>query len=416
MRAIYVNLASKIEKYFRVDARYFLSGGFWLLVSQATTVLSSLVVAILFANNLSESDYGIYRYVIGLAVIFGAFSLTGISQAIMQASSKNIDVFFSKSTRTTLLYGLITSGAALIGSLYYYINDNNTLAIGCLLIALLHPVTQLFLNTLSHLYGKANFKTGTYIQAGKSFFVSAASIFALLFSENIIVLLLVYFITQAVSSIICYLVFKPNPKNQTITEPEFTKYQTYAKHTSVRNIFSHVSNQFDTVFIFQQLGAVELAVYSIASLIPSHVRGSFKNLQSLLIPKYAKHDSDQTIKGSIPKRSLQFFILLSLLSVAFIFIVPYLYALLFPTYTEAVLYAQLLALAFPASIALIPFGALQVLQREKELYIFQIGSSIVQLFSVVTLIIFFGLIGAIAARVIFQYFRAMLAYYLLYKK
>lgn len=409
-------LISIISKKFNVDGHYFLSGGFWLVVAQASTVLSSLVVAILFARYLSETEYGVYRYIIGLAALLSAFSLTGIGQAILQAASRGYRSFLRESTALTLKWSLGIVVISLAGTAYYAVQGNSLLATGCLLIAIFHPISQLFLNTLSHLYGEMRFQAGAIMQSLKSVFVSGSSLVALFLTQNILILIAVYFTSQAVAAIACYLIYRPQVVSTNKTPQDaWGEYINYAKHSSFRNIFVGVATRLDAVIVFQFLGAAELALYSIATLLPDQIRGSFKNLQTLLLPRYTKHDSLDTLKRFIPKRSVQFFAILTIITLGVIVITPILYPLLFPKYMGAILYVQLLALSFPASIFLLPLGALQAQRMEKKLYAYHLSTSLVQILSLGILILLFGFLGAIISRIITQYSRTIIAFVLLYR-
>lgn len=416
---MYQSTKSWVQRVFNVDAQYLMSGGFWLLVAQGVTLITSLAAAVFFANTLSENDYGIYRYLIGLSVLLSAFSLTGISQAIMQAAARGYGNFFYESTPATLKFGTLLSFASLIGAGYYFVNENTVLASGCILVAAFQPFAQLFQNAQATFYGQTKFVTGSILQILKSTFVSGTSILSLLLTHNLVVLLATYFASQALTALVSYLYTKRQTERSMFVEtpPEETERGlSYAKNTSIRNVLVHVSNQLDSIFVFQHLGAAQLALYSIATLIPGQIRGGFKNLQTLLIPKYSKHDSLSTLRKYIPKRSFQFFIVLCSFSLLFIAITPALYEVLFPGYPDAIFYTQLLALSFPASISLIPFGAMQALRMERELYHFQVSTSILQLILTILLIIFAGILGAVISRIVGQYARTFIAYFLLFKK
>lgn len=412
---MYGKIVTTIQNKFNIDAHYFLSGGFWLLVAQAVAVLTSLGVAVLFAATLSENDYGTYRYVISLAVLISAFSLTGTGQSIMQAAARGYTHFLRDSTKPTLLYGLGISLIAGVAAAYYFLNENPTLAIGCGLIALTQPLTQLFSNAQSSLLGQSRFFAGSLLQITKVTFVSAVSAIALLFSGEILVLLAAFFTAQAVAALASYAFVRSSLPPEDTGERDTERSLSFAKHSSVRNWLWRVADHFDSVFVFQHLGAAELALYSVAALVPVQVRGSTKTLLTLLIPKYSQHDSFDTLKHSIPKRSLQFFLVLCLGTLGFVLIAPFVYSLLFPTYPEAVLYAQLLALSFPAAVVWIPFGALQALRLERELYWFQVLTGLMQIGLVFSLVFTTGLLGAVISQIATQYLRAALAYILLFK-
>ena len=403
----------KFERRLRIDITYFLSGGLWLISAQGLTIIASLISTVIFARLLSPTELGVYRYVISVGSFLSAFSLSGIGQAILQAGAKGHLGFFRYSTKPTLIYGFGSSVAALIAAVYYFYNGNQILMIGCLTIALLQPVSILFLNTLAYLYGQQSFRSGTYLQGIKSFVVAAASIATIYITTDITALLIVYFTSQAVCGIGSYLWYRPSKATlQPIESGIQKKYLAFAKHTSVQNIIVGLATRLDNIIVFQHLGAASLAHFTIATLLPDQIKGAFKNILTLLIPKYAKHDTIDTLRAHIPKRSLQFFCILVLISIGVILITPPLYAFLFPQYPEAILYSQLLALSFPAAIYLIPFSVLQSQTKDRTLYHFHTYISIFQIVITYVLILTHGLIGAIIARIVTQYFQCLVVFIL----
>lgn len=413
MEKLYEWSINLLRKRFNFDARYFVKGGFWLVTGQVIALIIGIGTTALFAHYLSETDYGIYRYLIGLAVIFSSFSLTGVDQSILQAAAKKYYGFYRETIKISFFYNAPVVISALAGAIYYFYKDNSVLAIGCTLIAILQPAINTFQFIPSFLQGSKKFKEAAILVGIRTTFISLASLLALIFSQNILILLSVYLFSTTLANAVSYLYYKSNTPTPTPTDV-FTKYLSYAKHNSVRNIISNIAFRADSVLVFTQLGAMELASYSIALIIPEQIKGTFKSLATLLLPKYAKYSSIHEIKNSIPKRSFQFFALLSFISLVYIFIAPILYSIIFPKYESAILYSQIVALSFPAVIALIPLNALQSQLKEKNLHILNTLGSIIMLASTFIGIVFYGLIGAIFAKVFYRYVIALITYIVIY--
>lgn len=415
MRAVYYRFATYIEKSLRIDAHYFLHGGFWLILTQAILVTSGVVTTALFAHFLSGTDYGIYRYLIGLAVILSSLSLTGLGEAILQSSAKKYYYFYNESLKSNLYYNTPMIFLSLGGGLYYWINQNNILSLGCLLIAILQPIINSFQFIPVFLQGSKRFQESTILQSTKTLFVAALTVSALLLEKNVLILFAVYLVANVLFNILSHLLYRPDRKEP--ASPEIIeKYLTYAKNTSVRNFVSTLAFRFDTLLIFTRLGALELAIFTIAVIIPEQIKGSFKNIASLLIPKYASHPDFNVLKKSIPKRSLQLFFILLLIAVLYILAAPYVYGLFFPKYQSAVIYSQLFALTFPAYVYYIPLTLLMAKMDEKKMYDFHIRTSVFQLFTVFLFIYFLGLLGAVLARIVVQYSRMAYCFWLVFSE
>jgi len=402
-------LFKKIALILNLDLKHVLSGFSWLSLTQGIGVISSLAVTYFFANTLSEADYGTYRYVLGLGVLLASFSLTGISQTVLQATARGFKNFLVETTKITIIYGLVTAGISFGAAGYYFYMQNTLLAWGCLLIAVTYPVTQLFSNIVAYQNGLEEFRKTSILQIFRSVLVSAGSLLALLFTQNVLVLLVVFFSFQTLVALLSLFIFFPKKTTATPTE-FFYKNLSFAKHTSFRNWFLILASKLDSVLIFQNLGSIELAAYSIANLVPDQVKALFKQVQSVLVPKYSKHESLSTLKKFIFLRSVQLLTILVIVTIISVALVPSLITFVFPAYTNVTFYAQLLLLSVPTVITVIPVSALNVLHKERELYFYQVSTSLIQIGILVTLLFMYGLIGAILAKVVAQYIRLFIAY------
>ncbi len=405
-----------LSKKFSIDFHYFIKGGFWLLLTQATTVLGSLIVAALFAHILSEAEYGIYRYLVALAVLCTTFSLSGMGQSILQTAAKGYTEFFPYGVKASLLYNLGITVSGIAGASYYYVQDNKTLAIACVFIALLQPLISAYQNVVPLLQGLKLFKESTLLQIFRVLFLTIASLCTIYFTKNVLILFFVFLASQVIANMVSAVLFQSNVDHKTTLDEHIRiKYLNFAKHTSVQNVIIGIATRLDNILVFQQLGATQLAVFSVATLISDQIRGAFKNILPLLIPKFAKHTTLTSNRKNIPLRSLQIFLLLFAISLILIAILPTLYALLFPKYVGAVFYSQLLILSLPASVSLIPQSALQSQLKDKELYATNVYSAVFQIAVTFFSITFFGLLGAIVARIISRYATTVITFYYLFK-
>ena len=63
---------------------------------------------------------------------------------------------------------------------------------------------------------------------------------------------------------------------------------SYGKHLSFTGIIGTVATYLDRLLIFHYLGAVEVAIYSIAIAPPEQIKNLFKNIPTLAMPKLAQ--------------------------------------------------------------------------------------------------------------------------------
>ena len=124
----------------RTDMVYAAEGGFWLTLSKALGLFSSFLFAIAMANLVSPHTFGMYKFVLSGAAIIGAFSLTGMGPAVTQAVARGFDGALRSSTSAYFRWSSFSIAAALVVSLYYFLNGNTILAGSFLVAALCNPV------------------------------------------------------------------------------------------------------------------------------------------------------------------------------------------------------------------------------------------------------------------------------------
>lgn len=402
---------------FRLDTKYILHGGFWLTMSQLVSMASVIAISYIFANYVDVADYGQYKYILSLGTIFGALTLTGMLQSVTQASARGYTEFVHTGFRHSVVYGLSVSIIALIVALYYFLNENSFIAIGCLFIAVCVPFINAGQLIYAHLQGLKQFSLSSKLQILKIGITSVAIITTIFLTENILFYIAAYFVSNALASVGIYTFtkIKTSVLDTEIDENVYKKYISYARHNSVRDIITGLAYEADKILAFQMLGATQLAIYTFAVAIPEQLKGIFKNLALLILVKFTGYDL-KGIKKNLFKKVFLLGLILLLLTVAYILAAPYIYVTLFPNYMNSVILSQIFALSFLPMIVIFPISALQAQMREKDLHALNIGTAIVLIISLYVGVTYFGLLGLILSRVLVRYASCIAAFMLLYRK
>ena len=406
-------LIIKLGRLTRTDISYLTTGGFWLTLAQATTALSTLILSVAFANLLTPEVYGAYRYVLAVAGLLVAFSLTGLYTALTRAVSQNFEGALRESFYSSLRWGMVIFLIALMMSGYYYWQNNLTLALSMLLVGISQPLINSGNLIYAYFNGTKNFKASASFHAVKTLVPMGLLLLALLYSDSALLLLTVFFAANAVMALGLYVVvlkkYQPNEERDSITLP-------YGKHLSVMNFLNIVSAHIDKVLVFQFLGAAELALYAFAVAIPEQIKTSFKNIGFLALPKFSRQASLKEINKTLIHKSLLFGAVLLGITGVYILATPFIYNLLYPQYPEAILFSQVFALSFLAAVGTLPVSAMQAQMERRLLYIFNIVTSATHITLLFVLLSFYGLWGVIFARIIARFFNACLAFILIRKK
>jgi len=195
---------------------YLAKGGFWLTLGQGVGAFLGLILAVAFANLVPKEIYGNYKFILSLASIIGAFTLTGMGIAITQSVARGFEGVLRTGFRTQLKWSIFIIIASLGGALYYFWSGNNTIAISLLIVGLFSPLmiaTRLY---GSFLTGKKEFRTGTFYGMFRNVIPVISLLTTLAFTYNPIVLVFVYFLSRTATNTFFYLrtlqKYKPSQK------------------------------------------------------------------------------------------------------------------------------------------------------------------------------------------------------------
>lgn len=400
------NLLRKSEKYFKTDMVYLAKGGSWLTFGQLVTSASSFVLSIAFANLVPQTVYGVYRYVTSLAATLAAFSLTGVGTAVTQSVARGFENVIRSAFWMNVRWSALLVAISLVGSIYYFIQGNTTLSISLLFIGSFSPFLSSAHIATYYANGKKDFTRLSVYNIVKGVVPALALIATLFVTKNVLIIIFVYFLANTAISLLTYQdairFYKPN----TTDDPGILDY---SKKLSLLGMLSTLTAQADKILIFTSIGAAELAIYSIAMAFPEQIKSALRNLNFLMIPKFAERDPEQTLelRGKVIKLSL----LLVAITMLYMVAAPLLYKLFFPTYAaDAVRLSQLFSLSILATIAMIPNSLMIAHKRNKDLFVINTASSIIQLTFLAIGIYWGGMMGVAISKVVSAYISVILSF------
>ena len=399
------------QKYTKTDMIYLAKGGFWLTFKQVISSITSIILTIVFANFITKETYGTYKYILSIVSILAIFSLPGIntsltrSVAIGQNGSIN-KIFFEK-----IKYGLIASFLSLLIATYYFIQNNFILGFCFIIPTLFIPFMESLNIYTSILQGKKKFKKISQYEIISQVIFSIIMIIVVIFSKNIFLILLTYFIINTILRFIFYK--KTNEKKELEAEVE-NKIISYGKNLSLINLIEIIASQIDKILIWNFIGSSELAVYAIATGIPIQIESFFKNINTLAFPKLTTRSIFE-IKKSLYKKICNFLILIIPIITIYYFLSPVIFKIFLPEYLESIPYTQI----FILHLIFIPIGLINYIfiakAMKKNIYISKISFSIIKIILLLVLLPKFGVWGAIIAILINSIFYTIINLLLLEK-
>jgi len=400
------NLLRWSQKYTKTDMVYLAEGGFWLTFGQIISTIASFLLAIAFANLLSKETYGIYKYILSLTGLLAIPTLSGINTAVIQAVARGYEGSLIPALKTKVKWGLWGGLTSIILAGYYYFQGDTTLTLCFLIAAIFLPFMDSLVVYSSLLNGRKLFKISTKYDIITQVIAVAAMMVTLFLTNNIFLIIFVYFIPHTLLRFIFLKItlkkFRPNKK-------EDSKTISYGKHLSLMGVFDAIASQIDKILIFHYLGAIELAIYAFAVVPIDQIKGLFKNIHLLALPKFSQRTTEE-IKKTIFKKILKLGLTIFIIVIIYIFIAPFVFKIFFPQYLKSVSYSQIYAISLIAITVMLPIAALQSKSAKKELYQLNIYSSIIQIIVLLLFIYFYGLWGAIIARVLARFISLGIAF------
>lgn len=418
MRPVYSQAKNNIvrllrwsERYTKTDMVYATSGGFWLFLGYSIQIVSGLVLAVLFANILPKEAFGTYQFIISMAAIVSVFTLTGMGGAIIRSAAQGESRALSYGFKIQMVWnvGIVLASATL--SLYYFINENHLLGTAFLIVGTFQPFITGFGLCKSYLHGKKLFRESTIIDILGRFIPFVALVITLFVSPHPLSLIIVYFSAHACTLFISFM-FVVNKYETGNTND--VKIKSYSKHLSVMESFGEIAAAIDKVFVWTFLGAAPTAVYALAQMPVLHLQSMFGLMRILAFPKIAQRPFAE-LKQTLPYKIRNYFLVTLFVVIAYIIAAPYIFALFFPQYLEAVSYSQALALLVLAVPRTFISQAFLAHGMKRELYIINITGPGMRIALLGALLPLYGIWGAVIALLLSELVITGIQWYLFKK-
>ncbi|MDQ5889771.1 MAG: hypothetical protein QG609_264 [Patescibacteria group bacterium] len=399
------------EKYTKTDMLYLAKGGFWLSLNQAISTIASLILLISFANFISAETYGNYRYILSVIGILVIGTFPGINTIAIKAVAEAKESIFWHLVYKKSYLTLISSLLCFIASTYYYLNDNQTLALSFIIAGIGIPFSYTFGMYESLILGRKDFKTMYKINSLSKIITTISTISTIYLTDNILALVTAYFVPQIIIQGIFLIYFYLNKVPQTIDGEYGKKLTNFGYHLSFMEILKTIAGQIDKLLIFHYLGAGQLALYAIATAPPGQIKTILQNLTTLATPKMSTSKADD-IKNTLLNKLFRLEIIMVFCVVAYWVITPFIFPIFFPKYTEAILISQVYALSllfFPRTFL---STAMTAHLKQKELYFIRIFAPSARIIIFFIALPLWGIWGAVigsiasnlATTLIYQYY------------
>ena len=406
-----LNLLRWSQKYTKTDMVYVARGGFWLVLAKIGASLIVFITMMFFARFLEKDDYGIFQFVISGLALLTIFSLPGIDLALIKSIARKKEGTLSLALKEKMKWGLIGSLIALVvAGYYYFLEENNIVAVGFLLAALFVPFKQSFHVFVHFWNGRKRFDVKTKYAVASAGLAALFLIPTIILTDNVLIIIAVFFASHTFFDWIFY----KKTLKQVINQEKDHRAISFGKNLTLMNALQTAAIYLDRIIIFHLYGAVPVAIYSFAKQPIDKIRDALP-IVPLSLPKLGEKAIDQQRKKSVIAKFLKLFIITIPAAALLALIAEPVYKILLSPYVDSVPYFQVLSITVAISPFLLLIAALTAEMKKKALYFVNTGAPVLKIVLFLTLIPHFGLWGIVAAILIAEVIRGFLALYFFLK-
>ena len=192
-RSYLIRILRWSEKFTKTDMVYLASGGFWLVFEQIMAAIFAFALAVAFGHFASKDLYGNYKYVLSLASVLTAFSLSGIGTAVTQAAARGKEGTLKQGFTINLRWSVPMSLISLGVGGFYFFQGNSFVALSMWVVALFSPFLYSFSLFDNFLIGLRKFDRVALYSVVINFASMIILILALFAGHRAIVLVIAYF-------------------------------------------------------------------------------------------------------------------------------------------------------------------------------------------------------------------------------
>ena len=391
-------LLKLLQKYSGLDLSYFIKGGFWLSIGQISSTLKAFILSLAFANLLSKEIFGQYSFVIATIGLASSFALPGMSYAIIQSIARGYDGTYFKALKQVFRWSWLGSLFLLSIAIYGKFSGRIYGAIIFLIVASIFPFYSFKSYYSTLLQGKKRFDVFAKVTSLINIVSMLSIILAVLLTKNLFwIIIATVFIDVILSGYFTLFYVKKYIHNDKIEEDSIK----FGKRVSFSLTFSNIANYFDSLLIAYFLGFSDLAIFKIVTLLPNQIKVLINTFTPMLLPKMA---SENIQKKDLTKHFKKLFLIVIFLILIYLLIAPFIFKWFYPKYYDYVWLSMIYHLSFVVVLYILPLNYLIKEKKESLINKFYNCSAVLLIFLSLTGIYFYGLLGAIVARILYRLF------------
>lgn len=372
-----------------------------LVATRGYVAVAGFLASVLWANSFSQETYGNYQVIVAATAIVANFCLTGLNDAALISAAKRKDGNLDSILWQRIAVSGVGALLVALWGLLRYGSDDPIMASGYVVAAVLfvplqlQPIWQAFTN------GKGKFRAltvgqmllasvnvlgvGTFVAVG---WTSSASLPWVLAAS--------LGLTATVG-----LGLQWSLRSMRETADRDRSIIAYGHHVTAAMLLGWVFSS-DRLIVGEALSSADVAVLSVALVLPNQVKVFFTAFEQVFLPKVTEAGSVAAAWAYIRPRMARLASAYAVLGILGFVLLPLVIPAFFSArYIEAVPYSKWLWLSLCLSSPFTFLASILNSQRDKRfLYIKNLANPAITLALFVVLIPRYGVAGAVTARII----------------
>ncbi len=396
------NLVKKAGKFLHLDAKYFAKSGSYIVATHFIDGIMRLILSIVLARSLTQIVYGQFNFILSVLGTFGFLSLQGTTTSIARSVSRGHDASLIMGTKDRVKFSLFGSLALFITAGYMYWRNDVLLGHAFVACGIFFIPYFSLVGFESFLIGKRLFKELAIYKSLTSIIAVIPTIIAAFITKDVFWVVTTLIGTTSLLNILFY--FKSFKFRQnTRVDHDVIRYGRYLTWVGLTTaVFINIDKLVITYF----LGFKDLAIYSVAMILPRQFKLITKSAVSVIFPGLAalnKEDAHKVLR----KRLKQMIVISIILSIFGVLLTPFVIRLIYgDAYSGSIFYAQLLFAFIWLVVPTAPIvdGLLPAQRRGRRLLKLNIYTYAIYAILLLVLVPRYGLVGAVWSYILNKMF------------
>lgn len=391
------NLSVKYSKKLGLDLPYFLKAGFWSNFMLGSETLFSLIFSILIVRTLTESDLGLWYWLVAVFGVFGMFNLGGFGTVATKSFIEGYYSSYSRILKIKFISSAIGSVILLGFCVHFYLTDSRLYFFFALMALMLFSRELTIFS--AYLYAKDRFRTMALILFSIRFMYYFGAGLILALGYGLYYVFAAFFGIAALLNLAISIYFFYYIKSKEETKEKDPNLRLGFYFSFTQAILTGAQH-LDKVLLPILFSLEELAIYGVALIVPVAFFAMIKKNINYLLFKKTKLISGSGLRLEVFKRMSFLTALYAVVCFAMYFVLKfYILQVLNTSYTDAIWYSEVLII----SGFFLSLGNIFAKQYESKGMIIEYSKvllipRIFQMLLYLILIPLFGVWGAVISR------------------